>query len=60
MVNRPRVLVASPDPGICQLLQRHFGNAGYGIITANRGPSLLDQLRRVEAVHTVQLLRLPA
>ena len=46
MANRPRVLVANPDPGICRLLQRHFGNAGYGVITANLGHTVLEQLRQ--------------
>jgi two-component system KDP operon response regulator KdpE len=46
MVNRPRVLVADPDPGIRRLLRRHFGNAGYTVITADRGRAVLDQLRR--------------
>jgi len=46
MVNRPRVLVADTDPGIRRLLRRHFGNAGYTVITADRGRAVLDQLRR--------------
>jgi two-component system KDP operon response regulator KdpE len=40
------VLVAHNDPGIRRLLRRHFGNAGYTVITADRGRAVLDQLRR--------------
>jgi two-component system KDP operon response regulator KdpE len=46
MVNRPSVLVANPDPGIRRLLRRHFGKAGYGVITAELGRAVLDHLRR--------------
>jgi two-component system KDP operon response regulator KdpE len=46
MMNRPRVLVADPDPGIRRLLRRHFGNAGYVVVTVDLGRSVLDQLRR--------------
>jgi two-component system KDP operon response regulator KdpE len=46
MVNRPRVLVADPDPGIRRLLRKHFGNAGYNVMTADVGCTMLDQLRR--------------
>lgn len=46
MVNRPRVLVADPDPGIRRLLRKHFGNVGYGVVTAHVGRIVLDQLRR--------------
>jgi two-component system, OmpR family, KDP operon response regulator KdpE len=40
------VLVAGPDPGIRRLLRRHFGNAGYNVMTADLGRAMLDQLRR--------------
>jgi DNA-binding response OmpR family regulator len=43
MVNRPRVLIADPDPGIRRLLRRHFGNAGYDVMTADAGCTMLDQ-----------------
>src|SRR3984957_12473914 len=46
IVNRPRVLVAGPDPGIRRLLRRHFGNEGYNVMTADLGRAMLDQLRR--------------
>jgi two-component system KDP operon response regulator KdpE len=46
MVNRPRVLIADPDPGIRRLLRKHFGNAGYDVMTADVGRIVLDQLRR--------------
>jgi DNA-binding response OmpR family regulator len=46
MVNRPKVLVADPDPGIRRLLRRHFGNAGYNVMTAEVGRTMFDQLRR--------------
>jgi DNA-binding response OmpR family regulator len=44
MVNCPRALVADSDPGIRRLLRRHFGNAGYDVITADTGLGVLDQL----------------
>jgi two-component system KDP operon response regulator KdpE len=46
MMNRPRVLVANPDPGIRRLLRKYFGNAGYDVMTADVGRTMLDQLRR--------------
>jgi len=46
MVNRPRVLVANPDPGIRRLLRRHFDNAGYSVVTAEFGRTVLDLLQR--------------
>jgi two-component system KDP operon response regulator KdpE len=46
MVNRPRVLVANPDPGIRRLLRRHFDNAGYSVVTAEFGRTVLDLLHR--------------
>jgi len=48
MISRPTVLVADTDPGIRRLLRRHFGTAGYTVITADRGRAALDQLRRSE------------
>jgi DNA-binding response OmpR family regulator len=48
MVKRPTVLVADTDPGIRRLLRRHFGTAGYTVITADRGRAVLDHLRRIE------------
>jgi DNA-binding response OmpR family regulator len=46
VVNRPRVLVANPDPGIRRLLRRHFDNAGYSVVAAELGRTVLDLLRR--------------
>jgi two-component system, OmpR family, KDP operon response regulator KdpE len=46
MMNRPRVLVADPDPGIRRLLRRHFGNAGFTVVTADLGRRVIEQLRR--------------
>jgi DNA-binding response OmpR family regulator len=46
MVNRPRVFVADPDPGIRRLLRKHFSSAGYGVMTTEVGRIVLDQLRR--------------
>jgi two-component system, OmpR family, KDP operon response regulator KdpE len=46
MVNRPKVLIANPDPGIRRLLRRYFGNAGFSVLTADLGRTVLDQLRR--------------
>jgi two-component system KDP operon response regulator KdpE len=46
MANRPRVLVADPDPGIRRLLRRYFGNAGYTVATAELGQGVFDQVRR--------------
>jgi two-component system, OmpR family, KDP operon response regulator KdpE len=47
MADRPKVLVANPDPGIRRLLRRHFGNEGYNVITADLARVLLEQLRRI-------------
>jgi two-component system, OmpR family, KDP operon response regulator KdpE len=47
MLNRPRILIADADPGICRLLRRHFGTIAYNVITAETGREALDHLRRV-------------
>ena len=39
-------MVADPDPGIRRLLRRHFGKAGYTVVTADAGRIALDHIRR--------------
>jgi two-component system KDP operon response regulator KdpE len=46
MANRPKVLIADPDPGIRRLLRRYFGNAGFSVVTADLGRAVLELLRR--------------
>ena len=46
MLNRPRILVVDSDPGICRLLRRHFGAAGYAVVTSETGREAMDQVRR--------------
>jgi DNA-binding response OmpR family regulator len=47
MLNRPRILVADADPGICRLLRRHFGTTAYRVITVETGREALEHLRRL-------------
>jgi two-component system KDP operon response regulator KdpE len=46
MANRPKVLIANPDPGIRRLLRRYFVNAGFSVVTADLGRAVLEHLRR--------------
>jgi two-component system KDP operon response regulator KdpE len=42
MLSRPRILVANDDPGICRLLQRHFGTSGYTVVIARTARETLE------------------
>jgi two-component system, OmpR family, KDP operon response regulator KdpE len=53
MLNRPRILVADADPGICRLLRRHFGTTVYNVITVETGREALDHLRRLPSDLTI-------
>jgi two-component system, OmpR family, KDP operon response regulator KdpE len=47
MLNRPRILVANTDRGICRLLRRHFSSAAYTVVTVESAGEALDQLTRM-------------
>jgi two-component system KDP operon response regulator KdpE len=45
MANRPHIVVADADPGICRLLRRHLGARDYSVATAETGRKAIDSLR---------------
>lgn len=47
MLNRPRILVADADPGICRLLRRHFGTTAYTVVTVETASDALAEIRRI-------------
>jgi DNA-binding response OmpR family regulator len=45
MLNRPQVLVAASDAGICRVFRHDFAHAMYAVVTALTGREALDLMR---------------
>jgi two-component system KDP operon response regulator KdpE len=45
MLNRPQVLVAAADAGVCRLFQHDFAAAMYAVVTVQTGRAALDLMR---------------